>query len=268
MRALNHGLASAHGDLIARMDADDLMPELRLERQAIALDAHSEWTLCGGQVEYKPLQGHSEGAGMKAHVRWLNSLDTPTAIANARLIDAPVAHPSVMFRRTEIMAAGGYRDGDFPEDYDLWLRLFAGGHVFGKIHAPVLTWRDHANRLTRVDSRYASDRFRVLKHAHLLTGPLASGRHCVVWGAGRFGRRHAKELVQAGARVDALIDIDPRKIGRRVAGGLPVIAASSLRGPDGRLILLAVASRGARQEIQATLDGLGHRPGHDYLALQ
>jgi hypothetical protein len=40
--------------------------------------------------------------------------------------------------RREVMLANPYRHGDFPEDYDLWLRLLAQGLRFGSVPAPVL----------------------------------------------------------------------------------------------------------------------------------
>ena len=266
--ALNHGIKIAKAPYIARFDADDLMPSCRLKHQLEALDRHPEWVLCSGQVEHARLAGAQEGPGMKAHVDWLNSLTSPEALQNGRLIDAPVAHPAVTFRRALIERIGGYRSGAFPEDYDLWLRLFAEGHRFGTMPHLALVWRDHSTRLSRVDSRYADVAFRQLKHQHLLEGPLRSGRPCRVWGAGRFGKRHAKELLSAGAQVEDLIDIDPRKIGRLMVRNLPVVDAATLGPPDHRLILLAVASRGARPQIQHMLNERGYLEGRDYLALQ
>jgi hypothetical protein len=205
---------------------------------------------------------------MARFVDWLNGLVTPADIRAARFIDAPVAHPAVTFRRDAVLGLGGYRDGPFPEDYDLWLRCFAAGLACGRVPDLVVEWRDRGGRLTRTDPRYSPDAARALKHRFLLEGPLAGGRRCRVWGAGPYGRRHARDLGRAGALVDDLIDIDPRKVGRRVAGGRPVVGTDAVGPPDGRLILVAPASRGAREQVTAFLEARGHRVERDYLAVQ
>jgi hypothetical protein len=48
-------------------------------------------------------------------------------------IESPFAHPSVMFRRDSVIAAGAYRDGKFLEDYELWLRLIHQHHRMEKL---------------------------------------------------------------------------------------------------------------------------------------
>jgi glycosyltransferase involved in cell wall biosynthesis len=265
--ALNRGLIEARAPIVARLDADDRMMPERLERQWQLLECNPGWTVVACGVRHVP-GIEQEGAGMQRHVAWLNSLRTPEDIRHARFIDSPVAHPSVSFRKDAIDSLGGYRDGDFPEDYDLWLRVMEAGMLIGHDDAVLLEWQDSAGRLTRSDPRYRTDAHRRLRHEHLISGPLRAGRPCRVWGAGPFGRRHARELVAAGVTVHDLIDIDPRKIGRRVAGGLCVVGLETLCGPDGRLILLCVGSVGAREQMTQVLDARGYEAERDYLALQ
>ncbi|MBI5482190.1 MAG: glycosyltransferase [Deltaproteobacteria bacterium] len=266
--ALDAGLRAARAPLVARLDADDRMCPPRLARQVAALGEHPEWAAVTGGVRHVAAVDGTRGDGMARHVDWLNGLETPDEIRAARFIDAPVAHPAVSFRQDAIRGLGGYRDGPFPEDYDLWLRFFAAGLACGRVTDLVVEWRDRGDRLTRTDPRYAPDAVRALKHRFLLDGPLAGGRHCRVWGAGPYGRRHARDLGRAGALVDDLVDIDPRKVGRRVAGGRPVVGLDAVGPPDGRLVLLAPASRGAREQVAAFLEARGHRVERDYLALQ
>ena len=265
--ALNEGLRAAKAPLIARLDADDRMMPERLERQVRALTDSPGWAAVACGVRHQPEAGHL-GEGMQRHVDWLNTLLTPEAIRASRFIDSPIAHPSVAFRKAVVQQLGSYRDGDFPEDYELWLRLFEAGMTVGKDPTVLVEWRDRAGRLTRTDPRYRQETHRGLRHRYLLSGPLAGGRRCRIWGAGPFGRRHARELASAGARIDDLIDIDPRKIGRRVAGGLLVSGLGELRGPDGRLVLLSVGSPGAREQMTEVLESRGYRLERDYLALQ
>ena len=267
-KALNAGVDAARAPLIARHDGDDVMGDGRLYHQEgyLADNAGVVGVKCA--VFCSSVGGGDPGDGMIRHIAWLNQLRTPDAIRAGRFIDAPMAHPSVMMRTEVIRQAGGYRDGDFPEDQELWLRLFEMGASFGHLDEVLVDWRDRPDRFTRTDPRCRDEARRVLVHRYLMSGPLRDGRRCRIWGAGPYGRRHARDLHRDHGCVDDLLDIDPRKVGRLVAGGLPVNHASEVGGPDGRLILLAVASPGAREEIIAFLEGRGHRLERDYLALQ
>jgi cellulose synthase/poly-beta-1,6-N-acetylglucosamine synthase-like glycosyltransferase len=262
--AANHAFEQAKGALVARIDADDRMPPERLAAQVLAMQDNPGWSACSGRVEHDGAPG-----GMARHVAWLNGLASPGDITHQRFVDSPVANPSTMIRTGLARSLGGYADGDFAEDYDLWLRLLADGGVIGKVDAPVLVWRDLATRLTRTDPRYGDAAMRSLKHRHLMMGPLEGGaRPCRIWGSGPYGKRHARGLVAAGANVVEFIDIDPKKIGGVAAGGIPVHGPDRLGPPDGVLTLIAAASRGARGTITARLGALGHRLGTDVLPVQ
>ena len=264
--ALSEGLERCEGELIVRHDADDHMASTRVALQVQALDAHPEWVGVTAGVRSVGLDS-PPGAGMGRHVDWLNSLDTPELIRAGRFIDAPLAHPAVTFRREEVLEAGGYRDGDFPEDHELWLRLFERGASFGSVRETLVDWTDRPDRFTRTNTRCRDEARRGLVHTYLASGPLANGRRARIWGAGPFGKRHARDLHRRFGCVDALIDIDPKKIGRQVAGGLPVVSHESIGPPDGRLVLLAVGSAGAREQIESFLRERGHAIERDYLPL-
>lgn len=266
--ALNTGLRACLAPLIARLDADDLMKPTRLERQAAALDAHPEWGVVTTAVECTAVSGGPGGPGMVRLCEWLSSLTTPAAIRANRFVDSPVAHPAVMMRASVVREAGGYHSGDFTEDHDLWLRMMHASVTFGMVPEVLVDWRDRPERLTRTDPRLSDVSRRALIHRHVVSGPLEGGtRHCQVWGSGKAGKRHARGLVAHGAAVDALLDIDPRKIGGHAAGGIPVHAAADLGPPDGRMVLVAVATPGARAEVAARLETLGYVLDEDWLAL-
>jgi hypothetical protein len=265
--ALNLGIAEARGGLIARHDADDWMAPTRLAVQAEALAQNPGWSAVTAKVLCEGLGGDEPGPGMVHHVAWLNGLGTPQAIRAERFIDAPVAHPAVMIRTEVLRAEGGYRDGDFPEDHDLWLRLLGRGHLIGAVDELLVHWRDHPSRLTRTDPRLRDAARWALVYEHLLAGPLAGGRRCRIWGAGPYGRKHARNLQALGVVVDDLVDIDPRKIGVRVSGGRLVVDAETVGPPDERLVLLAVASKGARKKITAFLEARGYSAERHFLAL-
>lgn len=148
----NAGLAAARGRYLARMDADDTTHPERLARQVAHLDADPGLHLSAGMVDFG---GDAVRAGGFAHfVDWQNSLRLSEDIARNRFRDTPVCHPSVMFRRAAVERWGGYADGDFAEDWELWLRWLDAGARLEKLPLRLLTWNDPPGRATRADARY------------------------------------------------------------------------------------------------------------------
>ena len=138
--ALNKGLGVARGQIIARMDADDVCDPERLGRQLDYMEKNPEVGLVSCLVEH--VGTDSSQQGYAEYVRWINSLTTPEQIYLQRFVESPFAHPSVMFRKELVDQFGGYREGDFPEDYDLWLRWLQAGVRMAKVPEELLQWRD------------------------------------------------------------------------------------------------------------------------------
>jgi glycosyltransferase involved in cell wall biosynthesis len=260
--ALNEALGAAAAPLVARMDADDVADPRRLLLQAARLREDSRTDVLGCRVEL--FGAHSEG--LAPYVLWQNSLLTHEAMARDRLVESPLVHPSVMFRADALRALSGWREFPGPEDYDLWLRGFAAGWRFAKLEETLLRWRDRPRRLTRTDPRYAPACFQRVKLDALLAGPLAGGRDAVVWGAGRVGKGWARALRDAGRRVRAFVEVDPRKIGQAI-GRAPVVAVAGAASFPGSLHLAAVGQKDARARIRAAAAALGLAEERDLIAV-
>jgi glycosyltransferase involved in cell wall biosynthesis len=250
--ALNTGLRAIRAPLVARMDADDVARPERLERQALRLDQDAAVDVLGCRVA---VDG-TTNAGMRAYVEWSNALLDHDAIVDDLLVESPLVHPSVMMRRRVLETLGGWRELDGPEDYDLWLRAHAGGFRFGKLAETLLLWRDRPTRLTRVDPRYAADRFLALKVLNLERLRLGDGRPLVIWGAGKIGKRWARELLARAHQVAAFVEVDPAKIGQRIHGA-PVVGVDAGAELRAALHLAAVGQAGARARIRAEAARLG-----------
>lgn len=263
--ALNAGLAACHAPLIARMDADDICLPGRLEAQASLFAAAPELAVVSCRVRFGGCREAS--GGYAAYIDWINSLATHEEMFRSRFVEAPLAHPSAMLRREALRAVGGYREGRFPEDYELWLRLFAAGARFAKHPDELLVWNDPPGRLSRTHENYAPDAFDEVKADHLaawLAESAPSWPEIILWGAGKGSRRRMAPLLAQGARVAAYVDIDPNKVGNRIAG-VPVIAPDGLPAPGPAFLLTAVGSRGARAEIGAWLEAHGWLEGVHFL---
>lgn len=263
--ALTAGLAAASGRYIARMDADDICLPRRLQRQAAALDAHPEIGLISCLATFG---GDAATArGYKAHLDWANACLTPQDIRLGIFRESPLPHPTVMFRAELPGLFGGYRQGDFPEDYELWLRWLEAGVVMAKLPEPLVVWNDPPGRLSRNDPRYAADAFHRIKAGYLARQLARINPHhpaVIVAGAGRITRRRAEHLLRYGVTITAWLDIDPRKTGKIVAGR-PVLPLTEAPPPETCFIVPYVASRGATEHIAGVLEQRGFVLGRSYL---
>lgn len=130
---LNEGLEAARGDLIARMDQDDVALPERIAVQQEYLDAHPEVAVVGSWV-------YNMGR-TPAHDRLVRLPFTPEQILLRLPESNCLYHPTTMLRRRLVLAEGGYRQ-EFKnaEDYDLWLRL-SRRHSLANIPHPLLRYQ-------------------------------------------------------------------------------------------------------------------------------
>jgi glycosyltransferase involved in cell wall biosynthesis len=255
--AMERARAEARAPLLARMDADDVALPTRLELQSAAMDAEG-LAACGGGVEFFPRASE----GLRAYETWLNGLVTVEAAARDVFVECPLPHAALMLRPD----APAYRDCGWPEDYDFVLRLWRSGGRFRNLEQPVLRWRDHAARLTRSSSAFSLAAFARCKVHHLRASLLAQGRAAVVWGAGPTGKRIARELLAAGAKLSAFVEVDARKVGNRIHG-VRVVGVADARAFPGTLALGAVSGADGRERVRQLARELGLEEGVDFVAV-
>jgi glycosyltransferase involved in cell wall biosynthesis len=261
--ALNFGLEKASCNFIARMDADDVMHAERLQLQVNFLQQHPETGLVSSLVKHA---GNAETqAGYAHYIHWINGICSAEAIAVNRFVESPLAHPSVMFRSELITRYGNYRDGNFPEDYELWLRWLEAGVRMEKIETHLLDWNDLPSRLSRTDKRYDADSFYALKNAYLIRflEDRVRGRRVWLCGAGRIARKHSQSL-RVKIQIAGFIDIDPQKIGRTIEN-YPVIALEELGKPTENYVISYVGNRHAREWIANELMKKNFIAGEDFV---
>ena len=261
--ALNHGIRVSRARFVARMDADDISAPDRLSIQLARLEQDPAVGLVASRVRIFPRK--SLRAGYREYERWQNRVVSADEIGSEIYFESPFAHPSVVIRRDLLEHLGGYRDGAFPEDYDLWLRMHARGVKMEKCEDVLLLWRDRPDRISRIDPRYGREAFDRLRARYLARDDRLENRSLVIWGAGPPTRRRARHLLREGVPVDAWIDIDPAKIGRSY-DGRPVHAPDWLASlPRRPMVLVYVKNHGARDLIADRLESFGYVLGPDWL---
>lgn len=118
--ALNRGLQECKNELVARMDSDDIALPNRCELQLRKFGEDPELAIVGGAID--------EFEGTPSNVISHKSMpeDYEDVLRYARMRN-PFNHPTVMYRRSVVIAAGSYPDNILHEDYALWGNLLLGG---------------------------------------------------------------------------------------------------------------------------------------------
>ena len=162
---LNRCLAAAGGELIARMDGDDLCSPDRFEKELAALEEHPDMALVSTGMTYFDETGtwgvhHGEAFPKK----------------ESFLHGTPFCHAPCMARKAAICQVGGYTDDPKylrVEDFDLWVKLYAAGYQGMNLDEPLYQMRDDRNAFARRKFRYRINEARVIcKAVRLLKLPV------------------------------------------------------------------------------------------------
>jgi glycosyltransferase involved in cell wall biosynthesis len=258
--ALNEGRRTARAPLIARMDADDVMHRDRMAFQVRALEAEESLSAVGCHVRIFPRAAMSPR--LREYEEWLNGLRTADEIRRDAFVECPVAHPSLLMRRE--MAALGYRECAWPEDYDLILRALGDGMRIGAVPRRLLSWRDRPDRLSRRDPRYSLAQFTACKAHYLASGFLRGHDEYVLWGYGGTGRALRRALAAHGRTPVRIVEVKRTRLGQRIYGAL-VIPPEALRETPRLPIVVSVARPQPRAEIRGALASMGFVEGRDFV---
>lgn len=139
--ALNYGLNIASGKYIARIDADDLCLPNRFITQIEYLEKKPSTIVLGSQ--FTQIDQNNNIIQQKS-----NLPITTQEIRKYSYKNCPIAHPSVIFRKKEIIAIGGYKFGFYGEDYELWLRCLDNDYQIENLDISLIYYRIHENQET------------------------------------------------------------------------------------------------------------------------
>lgn len=132
--ALRRGVPACRNELIMRMDVDDWSTPDRAEKELEVLEQHPEIGCVGSIV--------TEFEGDVEHCVSLVELpERHCEIVRFGKRRCPFRHPSLMFRKSVVLAAGNYQKMPYFEDYDLYMRLVASGCIFYNIQESLVYMR-------------------------------------------------------------------------------------------------------------------------------
>lgn len=143
-RCLNRGIHISKGDLIARMDSDDISYHNRLEIQTDFLIKYCEIDILGSDYECFWLDEKTSELSL---IRLpANHEDIKLYLLQTNVL----CHPSVIFRKEAFKRNRLFYDRNaiFAEDYKLWVDSVVCGLNLANIGIPLLKYRCHDNQVS------------------------------------------------------------------------------------------------------------------------
>lgn len=180
--ALNAGLEACRTEAVARQDADDLSLPNRFERLIPHLADHD---LVGSAVQ--EFTTGADGSPVPGMVR--STPRTASGIREGAALASPFHHPSVAYRRSAVLRAGGYPRLPSMEDYALWAAMLGTGAVAENLPEVLVLYRVDAGSYARRGG-WRLLRSEVAMQRRLrglgLTTPLQEARNLLVRGGYRL----------------------------------------------------------------------------------
>lgn len=143
---LNKCLEKAQGELIARMDGDDLCSPDRFEKEVSALFEHPEMSIVSTDMQFFDEDGIWGRTRVKQFPKPIDFMGPN-----------PFCHAPCMVRKEAYEAVDGYSVAKKllrVEDYHLWVKMYEKGYRGMNIQEPLYQMRDDRNATSRKKFRY------------------------------------------------------------------------------------------------------------------
>lgn len=132
--ALRIGIENCKYEFIARMDSDDYSCKNRIEEQFKIFEKDESLGLVGCNVE----EFEESIDNVNCHVILPETQEEIYKFSKKR---CPFRHPSLLYRKSEVMKAGNYREFYLCEDYDIYIRMLKSGCKCYNIQKPLVYMR-------------------------------------------------------------------------------------------------------------------------------
>lgn len=154
--ALQVGVKKCKNELIARMDSDDISRPKRCEKELAVFASHPELSIVGSVIEeFTEIEpGASVPSTINAKRVVPEKSEDILTFAKKR---NPFNHPSVMYKKTDVLAAGNYQDVRYMQDYYLWTHMLIAGFKGYNIQEPLVWMRADSNLFKRRSGKLYRD---------------------------------------------------------------------------------------------------------------
>lgn len=152
--SLNKGLNSCKYELVARMDTDDIAFPERFKIQVDYFNKYQDIDILGSFATKIDEDGNI-----------LEDIKVPAtnSLIHKYIWTCPFVHPSVMFKKSQILKVGSYNPESGPrqDDYELWFRCAAHGLRFANINEPLIYYRFFSDSIKKNNIKVGWHRFKV-----------------------------------------------------------------------------------------------------------
>ena len=184
--SMNLAWKEARGKYIARMDADDISMEKRLEDEMNYLLNNNLDMVASNRICISE-QGEIIGS--------LGIIPSGIGIEKLLPYGDMIVHPSVLMKREVLIKLDGYRELVPVEDYDLWLRMLTASYRIGILNEPLIQYRIRENGISMTNSfseenknRYLSSKENLRKKEHFAKAMKCFDEGVQSWKCGKKSR--------------------------------------------------------------------------------
>lgn len=248
--ALETGYSLSEGKYVTRMDADDIMPNNKLETLLLLIINETQSIVATGHVQYFSATGVKDG--YKSYEKWLNQLCLDNNHYQNIYKECAIASPAWMMNKEHFEAIGGFKTETYPEDYDLCFRMYEHGVNIVSSPKTVHLWRDHGSRTSRNDEHYADNRFLDLKLFYFQKIEVPKHQGIILIGAGKKGKTVAKFLLHQEISFSWATN-NSKKIGIDIYGKILQDYDQILFDSNQSAIMISVANKDEQAEIISRL---------------
>ena len=198
--ALQLAYSKSSGELVTRMDADDIMAPHKIESMVNRLIERGKGYVAVGLIEYFAENG--VGEGYFYYQEWLNGLTLRGNNFDEIYKECVIPSPCWMMHRVDFEIIGCFDSEIYPEDYDLVFRMFKHGLKIASVNQVIHHWRDYSTRTSRTDPHYSDNFFLPLKMKYFFEIHHDAKRPLVIWGAGKKAKELAQKLIENNVEFD------------------------------------------------------------------
>lgn len=163
-KALDEGLKHCRNELVARMDTDDISLPERCETQVKEFVKDSDLSILGTMID----EFYEDPKNI------ISSRVVPTTDKEIKKFirrRSPFNHPTVMFKKSDVIRCGGYGSLRRKQDLDLFSRMINGGCKGANINQSLLLFRSNEDNYKRRKSwtyckSYVDVQIKIWKRGH------------------------------------------------------------------------------------------------------